>query len=186
MCGDFNCRVNDKQDKSKNYLINLLKQLDLVDVWDREHPELKGDTWCNAQDIPFSKIDYIFMSNNFCFQVGNITVRKLPGTHSRGTRMSDHRYLKMYFNISENSRGPNYWKLNISYLENKEYKDYIAKLVDEVDQVQNPIDKWELFKRKVKEFSILYAKNKRKNMRQKIILIEREIETIENSRYIAG
>lgn len=49
----------------------------------------------------------------------------------------------------------------------KEYKDYIAKLVDEVDQVQNPIDKWELFKRKVKEFSILYAKNKRKNMRQK-------------------
>lgn len=107
------------------------------------------------------------MSNNFCFQVGNIIVRKLPGTHSRGTRMSDHRYLKMYFDISENSKGPNYWKLNISYLENKEYKDYIAKLVDEVDQVQNPIDKWELFKRKVKEFSILYAKNKRKNMRQK-------------------
>lgn len=100
--------------------------------------------------------------------------------------MSDHRYLKMYFNISENSRGPNYWKLNISYLENKEYKDYIAKLVDEVDQVQNPIDKWELFERKVKEFSILYAKKNRKNMRQKIILIEREIEKIENSRYIAG
>lgn len=183
VCGDFNCRFNDKQDKSKNYLINLLKQLDLVDVWDREHPDLKGDTWCNAQDIPFSRIDYIFMSNNFCFQVGNIIVKKLPGTHSRGTRMSDHRYLKMYFNISKNSKGPNYWKLNISYLENKEYKDSIANLVDEVDHVHNPIDKWELFKRKVKEFSILYAKNKRKNMREKIILIEKEIETIESSQY---
>lgn len=84
MCSNFNCRVNDQQDKSKNYLINLSKQLDMVDVWDREHPELKGDTRCNAQDIPFSRIDYyIFMSNNFCFQVGNIIVRNLPGTHSR-------------------------------------------------------------------------------------------------------
>lgn len=49
--------------------------------------------------------------------------------------------------------------------------------------MHNPIDKWELFKRKVKEFSILYAKNKRKDMREKIILIEKEIETIERSQY---
>lgn len=40
VCSDFKCRVNDKQDKNKNYmyLINLLKQLDLVEIWDREHP----------------------------------------------------------------------------------------------------------------------------------------------------
>lgn len=62
----------------------MFKQLDMMGVWDREHPDLKGDTWCSAQDIPLSRMDYIFMSN-LCFQVGNIIVRKFPGTHSRGT-----------------------------------------------------------------------------------------------------
>lgn len=60
-------------------------------------------------------------------------MRKLLGIYFCGIRMSDYRYLKMYFNIFENFRGLNYWKLNILYLENKEYKDYIVKLVDEVD-----------------------------------------------------
>lgn len=122
------------------------------------YPDIKGFTWCNARDVPTSRIDYVFISNNFVPRIENILLRKIPGTHS-GKRMSDHRFVKFTLKILNNNRGPGYWKLNVSYCENEEYKSNIRNIVRTLDNSLGAIDRWELLKRIVKDFSIYFAKN---------------------------
>ena len=96
------------------------------------------------------------MSKNFVFDFENIIVRRIPGTHSNGKRMSDHRVLKFRFNISCNKRGSGYWKLNSTYLENETYRAKIRKLFLKFIVIPHyeAITKWELMKTKVNDFSI--------------------------------
>lgn len=41
-CGDFNCRLDNELDKSLRFLNNLIKQLDIYDVWKTMYPDIKG------------------------------------------------------------------------------------------------------------------------------------------------
>ena len=41
--------------------------------------------------------------------------------------MSDHKAIIFTLNIHEKLRGPGYWKLNISHLENKDYQTVVQK-----------------------------------------------------------
>ena len=65
LCGDFNCCKDRLHDKSYSKLLDTLRYLDLSDIWLEKHPRLNGFTWCNANDIPTSRIDYAFLSNDF-------------------------------------------------------------------------------------------------------------------------
>ena len=47
--------------------------------------------------------------------------------------MSDHRFLKFWFDIDNTKRGPGYWKLNISYIENERYKIGISNIIQNID-----------------------------------------------------
>ena len=69
------------------------------------------------------------------------------------------------------SRGPGFWKLNVSYLHNNEYVDVIKKtILDAYDSVKHYDDKgliWDFVKMKIREASIRYAKvTKRKENEQ--------------------
>lgn len=77
------------------------------------------------------RIDYIFVRNDTIDYVKNIVVRKLPGIHKKNTRLSDHRLLKCNLNFSNLERGKGYWKLNISHLENEDYKRGILGFIQE-------------------------------------------------------
>ena len=77
----------------------------MYDVWKYEHPSIyNGHTWCDANDEPKSRIDYVFINISLCS--AKLVVRKIPGTHSNGSRMSDHRFLNFTFNISKTNKGP--------------------------------------------------------------------------------
>ena len=58
----------------------------------------------------------------FIIIIRNIVVRKIPGTHSIGSRVSDHRFLNFTFNISKSNKGPDFWKFNTSVFDDKKYK----------------------------------------------------------------
>lgn len=32
----------------------------LIDIWDKINPEKEGNTWCDSNNNPKSRIDYIF------------------------------------------------------------------------------------------------------------------------------
>jgi L-cysteine desulfidase len=81
----------------------------------------KGYTWCNGSNTPTSRKDYILLSNSFCYQCENVKLQHIPGSHSNGTRMSDHKSLIFSFIVNENLRGPGYWKFNTSLIENEDF-----------------------------------------------------------------
>lgn len=129
---------------------------------------------------PKSRIDYIFINNNsFYYIPKDFKVGKIPGTHSNGTRMTDHRFLKLYYDIDKTKKEPGYWKLNVSYLENNNYKKGISDIVHNIDPSLSLLTTWELIKRNVREFSIKFAKTEQKSFEQKIKTIEHEIGELE-------
>lgn len=131
----------------------------MYDIWHTEYPDLDGYTWCNADNVPSSRIDYTFVSRNFIYDFEKITLRKIPGTIN-GKRMSDHRLLKTSFKTNINKRGNGYWKLNNSYLSDENYQKGIQTLINEIkyEENTNPMVKWESFKARAREFSINFAK----------------------------
>ena len=126
-----------------------------------------------------SRIDYVFINEPFFYSILDIKARNITGTHSNGCRMSDHRFLKSWFNIDKTKRGPGSWKLNISYLENERYKIGISNIIQNIDLSLYPITLWETIKQKAKDFSITFAKNEQKSIKQRIKIIEHEMYEME-------
>ena len=87
----------DKNDRSSCKLVDMVDYLEMNDIWLEKHDKLNGFTWCNGNDVPYSRIDYVFVSSNFHYCVDKIIIRRIPGSHSGGNRMSDHRALKIHF-----------------------------------------------------------------------------------------
>lgn len=94
-----------------------MNKFNLIDFWKSEFPELNGLTRCDAENNPKSRIDYVLLNENIYRKFGGLIIRKIPGTHSKGNRMSDHRFLKFHLNLSCEKKGPGYWKLNVSNIE---------------------------------------------------------------------
>ena len=121
LAGDFNCLLDSDSngDKSIHTLKNVIKGLDLLDVWRNLNVE-PGFTWCDGEDVPKSRIDYIFISREFTYIPCNIITRIVPGKHSNNTRMSDHRCIKLtldtFGNIRDQDTGNSihlYYKIRI-------------------------------------------------------------------------
>ena len=94
-------------------------------------------------------------------KIQKIRVQHVPGTHSHGTRLTDHRAVKLFININENQRGPNYWKLNTSLLEDENYKviikDLIHKYNTKLEHEKLDVDLhtfWEQLKQEIRTISI--------------------------------
>lgn len=68
-----------------------------------------------AELITYLLITFYYIPTDF-------KVGKIPGTHSYGTRMTNHRFLKLYHDIDKTKKGPGYWTLNVSFLEKDNYK----------------------------------------------------------------
>ena len=92
LCGDFNCHMDSvKTDKSSKILEDICRQLELKDLWKEKHSKLQGNIWCDTNNIPKSRIDFIFLSESTVSKIKKISPKKIPGTHNKGTRMSDHK-----------------------------------------------------------------------------------------------
>lgn len=93
--------------------------------------------------------------------------------------MSDHRFLKIIVKIDKLKRGPRYWKLNTSHLENDEYREGIKNIFKDLDNSLDAFSKWETLKLKVRDFSINFAKKSSNNIKSKIQNLEKKIDEIE-------
>ena len=185
VCGDFNCKLNNSTDRSSKLLKEILAQLHVVDIWKDKLNDTDGFTWCDATDTPKSRIDFIFLSKYLYLKAKNISVRKIPGTHSNGTRMSDHKAIRFNVKLHENERGTGYWKLNTSLLEKSDYKEKIYDIIQNISKLSvTCMQKWEQLKQEVKRFSIHYSIKSQKSYKDQIKNIEKEIIEIESLPYL--
>lgn len=81
-----------------SFLKPLLNQLYSFHLWKYMNGNKQGYTWCNGANIRASRMDYILKSNTFCYACENIRIQNVPGSHSNGTRMSDHKCLFFFSN----------------------------------------------------------------------------------------
>jgi hypothetical protein len=159
--GDFNCHIESERDKSSKYLQEFLRQIGIKE----KHDKHEGFTLCDANDIPKSRIDFIFTITQKLINAKQISIRKIPGTHNNGTRMTDHRALKLDISLHDNERGRGYWKLNTSLLNCNSYKKQINDLIKEISSSEgSSVDKWEGLKLSIKNLSISFSMNRQKNI----------------------
>ena len=84
LCGDFNCNINSKTDKSAKFLRDCINTLDIKDLWHTIHKHRDGFTWCDTSDTPKSRKDLVLTSNDSLDNFKNLSVRTIPRTHNNG------------------------------------------------------------------------------------------------------
>lgn len=105
-----------------------------------------------------SRIDYVFINTSFHYEVTSIKVWKVLLTYSNRSRMSNHGFLKFNHDMDKTKGWLGYWKFNVFYLENENYKKKgFRRIMFNINTSLSPTAAWELLKRNIKDYSINFA-----------------------------
>jgi exonuclease III len=167
MGGDFNTclapefdRYKSKDDnptKFANFLQNTMDENSLVDIWRIKNPETRRYTWRKVvhKGIQQSRLDMWLIANSFIYKTNDTTIDT--------SILSDHNLITLELETlgSLKNRGRGSWKLNTSFLKEKEYVNMINTLIEEwKDKYRNVSDKrlkWDVIKMEIRSCTISYA-----------------------------
>jgi hypothetical protein len=101
-------------------ITEVIKQMDITDMYKTFHPKTKGYTFFSAPHGTFSKFDHIISHKTSLNRYKNIEI--IP------CNLSDHPELRVVFNNNINNRKCIYtWKLNNTVLNDNFVKEEIKK-----------------------------------------------------------
>ena len=182
--GDFNTVESPNDRTSRNidgtsmFLKTFKHDLGIVDSWKKLNPNSLQYTW---RDPSFclnqSRIDYIFTSTVLGNFISQSKIMPAPRT--------DHNAVSTHLKNMNRERGPSYWKLNVSILDDIEYVKGIENVYHETCleyETALPADiLWDLLKTRFKAFSIKYSKQKATQKRKEIEDIKKCIDEIDKN-----
>ena len=185
LMGDFNTAISKDDRRSgrtdciSKLLSRSIQELDLLDTWKKQNPSSIEYTWTSSANKDLqSRIDYIFMSKYLLNFVSNCDIVSAP--------FSDHKAVVVKLKDRTKIRGPGYWKLNVSVLKEDLYCEQIVKIFK--DCVNESLNlnfckrlTWDLFKIKVKEFSIKYCQQKAQRKNDEILNLENNIKVFDRA-----
>ena len=160
---------NPKRKESVKCIDNMCLTNDLIDIWRIRNPNVKRFTWRQKTPVIQRRLDFWLVSNGMQEDIDNVDV--IPSLKS------DHSAIVLSINGIENSpRGPSFWKLNSSLLDDKEYVSLINMKYplwnDEFKDVTDPRLFWDLMKYRIRQESISYSKLKARERRSKMAALE--------------
>ena len=163
--GDFNCPLNPVVDKRGGSLIprqsvistieQLQSELDLHDIWRIKNPTIRNFTWSQSNPLVFLRLDYWLISNSLSDNVYNVDMISAIKT--------DHSAITIEFqDVDDKVKGPGFWKLNCSLLNDKQYVNEVnlllpAWLQKGKQQLSDPRSVWDWVKYNVKKYSRQYS-----------------------------
>ena len=100
-------------------LNDLKDKLHLKDFWRVTNPNLRAYTWNSFHDNISSRLDRIYMPKELFSLTSRCAIQPFS--------WSDHDYVRITFELPDTApRGPGYWKLNTSLLEDEGYRKVIT------------------------------------------------------------
>ena len=139
-----------------------MKKFNLKDAWRNKNPHKTQFTWRRKCSKIYRRLDYWLISQNLIDQ------DDITSCDIRPAILTDHQAISLKFGRVEIKRGPGYWKLNNSLLDNTDYQRSIINIIKQTQANETDLSPellWELIKVNIKEVSIYYGKkiNKEKN-----------------------
>ncbi len=173
--GDFNVVRNASKDKlggnckrkskAAEKIEQILCELHLLDVWRAKNRYSRQYTWSQQKPKVFCRLDMWLIPNELLQIVKSSQI--VPAIET------DHRAITFQITGEQFApRGPGYWKLNTSVLQEAEYQKMIKEAVREYHEYAKTTDidpryQWEELKGIIKEKSIDYCKKRANNRRKK-------------------
>ena len=184
--GDFNCPLNPRLDKKggnmapRSNLINVIKRLSenffLDDIWRVKNPLIRSYTWSQRSPMIFCRLDYWFISHHLQDEVKDVDIKN--------SIKSDHSAISLSLeSIEKNKRGPGFWKLNTSLLNDDKYVQGMYEKIREVkreyaSEMEDKRILWEWLKFNIKDFTIKYSKGKAKQRKEVEDKLEQSLSNI--------
>ena len=166
---------NCQQTWSQATLKNLKESYSLVDIWRHQNQTTKRYTWSQPKPLVRCRLDYFLVSRNLL----NINLK----TNIKPAIKTDHSLIELTIKFSGPPRGPGIWKLNTSLLQDEAYKNKIKALInkswDELEENENLALRFDWVKYKIRQFSIVYSKEKAKKDREKELKIQKELTILD-------
>ncbi len=127
ICGDWNLimdkdldcynYVNLNNPKAREKVLDLCNEMDLIDPWRIQNPNIRRYTWRQHGSSKQSRLDFFLTSSELHSNITSCDIK--PGYRT------DHSLVEIQFDFSKIERGNGYWKFNNSLLCDKDYVDLI-------------------------------------------------------------
>ena len=149
----------------------MINRFKLVDIWRNLHSNRQQYTWRRKNNIEKSRIDIWLIDENIVPLVYSTDIR--PAL----IQYTDHLAISLKIKLPT-KRGPGFWKLNNSYIEDKLYQENIVKIIKNCLALDNQSfqTKWEVCKYQIKEFSIKYSKRKSRERNNELQKLEEQLK----------
>ena len=179
--GDFNTKCSRldigqgvvfRWEKSRESLLDMMKDKNLVDVWRNENPERREFTRRQMRDgvLKQSRIDLVLTQGE--------NIKHVDRIRHEINALSDHDGVRFRIKVGREEIGGGMWILNAGYIEEDEYKQQIRELLDmENEKIKEYVEEnradtqigeiWEKVKNKIKSISIWYSKKRKVKMMKK-------------------
>ena len=194
LAGDFNCCKNytDRStnthidDRSRTMFNTLIDKLHLRDVWCDTSVVQYGDMYTWNDQTTKSRLDYFIIGKNSCLHCDNISTL-IVITDQRGKRITDHKALLLKTYINTPKRGPGYWKLNTTLLQNPLYCQDIKGIINSTISDEHLINvnlsvKWDILKKRIKQYTIITSINKTRTIKSELQILEEQVRVIDDTK----
>ena len=129
--GDWNLVLNPDIDtynykninnpKSRDKVLEMIGELDLIDIWRDHNPDSHTFTWKRNTPIKQARLDFFLISDAMFSSVIKADI------HCR--YRTDHSIISLNFEFDKNVNHSTYWKFNNSLLKNKNYVKAIKNVI---------------------------------------------------------
>ena len=182
--GDFNLTMDPEKDRKNTYhnnnnsrdeLVEIMDEFYLKDLWRERNEDKKEYSWHKKIDTgshnepqnmrKASRIDMALITGGLDQQVKEIMYLS--------SLMTDHRAIYMVIQVSRFERGTGYWKFNNTFLQNSTFVEYMNKELDQTissSHQKEPMEKWEIIKKRIKTASTKFARAKTNE--QKLVIAQ--------------
>ena len=175
---DNHGKVPWKETTYRNSVCDLMEEIGLVDIHRLLHPKTKQLTYESKALCLKSRIDFLLISDSLYSETKRCEIRPAIAL--------DHKTIFLEIKLkSEMTLGPASWKFNNSLLSDENYINLITFIYPQILAKYKDIDNkqlllWELMKMEIRGRTIKYSKNKRCELKKRVITLQEMLQALDH------